>query len=116
MATRHGGIHAVDPFADNTLPNVSSGLGLGYRRMIKPELYFPGGREHVRMLSSGNGLTVRVNGAAKALRIEGRGARLNEVPRARPRPPIEGHTSVRIIRCCSSCIRPRRADRASTKC
>lgn len=65
MATRHGGIHAVDPFADNTLPNVSSGLGLGYRRMIKPELYFPGGREHVRMLSSGDGLTVRVNGAQR---------------------------------------------------
>jgi hypothetical protein len=33
--------------------------------MIKPELYFPGGREHVRMLSSGNGLTVRVNGAQR---------------------------------------------------
>lgn len=53
-------MHAVDPFADNSLPNVSSGLGLGHRRMIKPELYFPGGREFVRMKSSGNGLTVSV--------------------------------------------------------
>jgi hypothetical protein len=51
----------VDPFEDNTLPNVSSGLGLGYRRMVKPDLYFPGGREHVRMQSTGSGLTVSVS-------------------------------------------------------
>src|SRR4029077_19057633 len=50
----------VDPFADNYLPNVSSGLGLGYRRMIKPEVFFPGGREYVRMKSSGDGLRVSV--------------------------------------------------------
>jgi hypothetical protein len=49
-------------FNHNTLPNVSSGLGLGHRRMIKPELYFPGGRKYVQMRSSGGGLTVSVNG------------------------------------------------------
>src|SRR5207253_8075754 len=60
VTTRQGGPSAVDPFADNSLPNVSSGLGLGHRRMIKPELYFPGGREYVRMKSTGNGLKVDV--------------------------------------------------------
>src|SRR5208337_5091162 len=51
--------YAVDPFDDHLLPNVSSGLGLGHRRSIKPEIYFPGGREYVRMKSSGNGLEIK---------------------------------------------------------
>jgi hypothetical protein len=60
VAARVGGLNAVDPFADNSLPNVSSGIGLGYRRMIKPELFFPGGREYVRLKTTGNGLRVSV--------------------------------------------------------
>jgi hypothetical protein len=68
VAARVGGQNAVDPFADNALPNVSSGLGLGYRRMIKPDLFLPGGREYVRMQSSGNGLKVSV---ASPLRLYG---------------------------------------------
>ena len=48
---------AVDPFSDETLPNVTSGLGLGHRRMIKPDLYFPGGREYLQMRSTGDGIT-----------------------------------------------------------
>jgi hypothetical protein len=60
VAVRVGGVNAVDPFTDDSLPNVSSGLGLGYRRMIKPDLYFPGGREFVRMQTTGNGLKVSV--------------------------------------------------------
>ena len=54
--TSHG---AVDPFDDGEMPNPSSALGLGYRRTIKPEIYFPGGREHVRMASSGGGVRIR---------------------------------------------------------
>lgn len=50
---------AVDPFDDHELPNPSSALGLGYRRTIKPEIYLPGGREHVRMGRSGGGIEVR---------------------------------------------------------
>jgi hypothetical protein len=61
VTVRQGGQNAVDPFADDSLPNVSSGLGLGHRRMIKPEVYFPGGREYVRMNSTGNGLRVSVS-------------------------------------------------------
>ncbi len=60
LAQRLGGQNAIDPFQDDSLPNVSSGLGLGHRRMIKPEIYLPGGREFVRMKRSGNGLTVSV--------------------------------------------------------
>jgi hypothetical protein len=48
----------VDPYEDELLPNPSSALGLGYRRMLKPELYLPGGREHLRMRASGQGVTV----------------------------------------------------------
>ncbi len=44
---------SIDPFADTALPNVSSGLGLGYRRSVKPEIYLPAGREHLRLLASG---------------------------------------------------------------
>ena len=58
VANRPTAFNVADPFQDDTLPNVSSGLGLGYRRMIKPELYLSGGREHVRMRSTGDHLTV----------------------------------------------------------
>ena len=47
----------VDPYDDELLPNPSSALGLGYRRMLKPELFLPGGREHLRMRSTGQGVT-----------------------------------------------------------
>jgi hypothetical protein len=60
VGARQGGHNAVDPFSDDSLPNVSSALGLGHRRMIKPDLYFPGGREYIRMKSTGNGLRVSV--------------------------------------------------------
>ncbi|MGB7848303.1 MAG: S8 family peptidase, partial [Candidatus Acidiferrum sp.] len=60
VPTRQGVHNTVDPLEDDALPNISSGLGLGHRRMIKPELFFPGGREHVRMVSTGNGLRVSV--------------------------------------------------------
>jgi len=61
VAVRRALNNAADPFLDNGLPNVSSALGLGYRRMVKPEIYLPGGREHVQMQSTGNGLTVSVS-------------------------------------------------------
>jgi len=60
VASRGSAVYAVDPFDDHLLPNVSSGLGLGHRRSIKPEIYFPGGREYVRMKSSGNGLDIKI--------------------------------------------------------
>jgi Subtilase family len=59
VTSRVGSSSAVDPFEDHLLPNVSSGLGLGHRRAIKPEIYFPGGREHVHMKNSGGGVEIR---------------------------------------------------------
>ena len=43
---------AVGPYESNFLPNLSSAMGLGFRRGIKPELLFPGGREQVRANST----------------------------------------------------------------
>jgi hypothetical protein len=62
VETRPQTFNAIDPFQSNSLPNLSSGLGLGHRRMIKPEVYMPGGREYVRMRSSGGGVTISFGG------------------------------------------------------
>jgi Subtilase family len=58
VTNRPVAFNVIDPFQDDTLPNITSGLGLGYRRMIKPELYVSGGREYVRMQATGDRLTV----------------------------------------------------------
>ena len=52
------GAVTVDPYATNELPNVSSALGLGHRKVVKPDIHVPGGREHLRFLASGGGLVV----------------------------------------------------------
>ena len=53
------GAGAVDPYGrDGELPNVSSALGLGHRKVIKPDIYLPGGREHVTFRASGGTLVV----------------------------------------------------------
>ena len=49
------GAGAVDPFATRELPNVSSALGLGHRKVIKPDIHLPGGREHLRFQRAGGG-------------------------------------------------------------
>jgi hypothetical protein len=38
----------IDPFPNGELPNVSSAVGLGYLKTIKPDLLYDGGRELVR--------------------------------------------------------------------
>lgn len=41
-------------------PNISSALGLGYLKTIKPDIYMPGGRERFRVMSSSKkGLGIR---------------------------------------------------------
>ena len=52
------GAGAVDPYATKELPNVSSGMGLGHRKVVKPDIHLPGGREHLRFQASGGGLVV----------------------------------------------------------
>jgi Subtilase family len=62
---RPSNMNAILPFESNTLPNVSSALGLGHRRSIKPEIFMPSGREHVRMQETGETLVVRPVGAGR---------------------------------------------------
>lgn len=40
--------HLKDPFPNGGLPNISSGVGLGFRQTVKPDILFDGGRELVR--------------------------------------------------------------------
>jgi hypothetical protein len=51
---------SVDPMDDQFLPNITSALGLGYKRSIKPDILMPGGREHVVLNRSGDRLEVKV--------------------------------------------------------
>lgn len=53
------GIFAVDPYHLDTLPNLSSAMGLGYKKAVKPELLMPGGREHVRARRSSAPIDLR---------------------------------------------------------
>jgi hypothetical protein len=43
-----GGMMAVAAYGNPGLPNPSSALGLGFHRSVKPDVFFPGGKEHVR--------------------------------------------------------------------
>jgi len=62
---------AVDPFDDPALPNASCAIGLGYRRAVKPDLFLPAGREHVRMAAAGAGVRVAFG---RPMRMYGLGA------------------------------------------
>ena len=52
LAPNGQGSMAVDPYERPMLPNLSSALGLGFKRTIKPEILFPGGAEQVRANST----------------------------------------------------------------
>src|SRR5262249_29409613 len=47
-----------DPFTDEEVPNMISAMGLGFRKVVKPELLLEGGRTPVRVEGSGNGKLV----------------------------------------------------------
>ena len=47
------------PYEDDPGPNITSALGLGHRKVIKPDIFMPGGRELFSILSAGAGLRVR---------------------------------------------------------
>lgn len=49
------------PFANEPGPNISSALGLGHRKVVKPDIFMPGGRELVRVTANGgNGVSLRI--------------------------------------------------------
>ncbi|MGO9604792.1 MAG: S8 family peptidase [Candidatus Binataceae bacterium] len=44
----------IDPFTDEAVPSLISAMGLGFRRVVKPEVLLPGGRPPVRVVGSGS--------------------------------------------------------------
>ena len=58
----HRGAMAVDPYDDGDLPNISSAQGLGHRKVVKPDIHLPGGREYVTLKASGETLTIKPGG------------------------------------------------------
>ncbi len=46
------------PFVEEG-PNITSAMGLGHRKVIKPDIFMPGGRERFSMASAGMGLNIR---------------------------------------------------------
>ena len=58
VADSIGSSIVVDPFGSSDFPNISSALGLGHRRVVKPDLHLPGGKERVRLQSSGDTLAI----------------------------------------------------------
>ena len=40
-------------------PNITSAMGLGHRKIIKPDIFMPGGRELFSIVSAGEGLLIR---------------------------------------------------------
>ena len=60
------GAGAVAPYTTRELPNVSSALGLGHRKIIKPDIHMPEGREHVRFQASGPTLLIAPEGEGRS--------------------------------------------------
>lgn len=48
LSTEHPAEDVLRLHQDSRLPNMTSSFGMGYMRSIKPEILFPGGREHVQ--------------------------------------------------------------------
>ena len=47
------------PYEDEPGPNITSALGLGHRKVIKPDICMPGGRERFLVVGAGAGLRIR---------------------------------------------------------
>lgn len=55
---RHFAHSNVDPFPALDTANPSSALGPGFADSVKPDFLMPGGREHLRVVGSGDSITV----------------------------------------------------------
>lgn len=74
---RASAVAHIDPYAAMTMANPTSALGPGFSNSIKPDLLFPGSREHVLSILSGERLVVRASPSARAhgLKVAAPGAR-----------------------------------------
>lgn len=59
VATTNGSNLVYAPYEGAPGPNITSALGLGHRKVIKPDIFMPGGRELFSIVSAGAGLRVR---------------------------------------------------------
>ena len=75
----------TDPFTDEELPNIISAMGLGFKKIVKPELLFAGGRAPVRIVASGGG-----GGGGVVIAPVIVGAHLFGLKVARPSPQVGG--------------------------
>jgi hypothetical protein len=69
----NGGLPAnlFDPFTVEHLPNIASAVGLGFRKVVKPELLLAGGRTPVRIMASGDVVVLApVRGPARLFGIK----------------------------------------------
>jgi Subtilase family len=71
----------TDPFTDEELPNIVSAMGLGFKKIVKPELLFSGGRAPVSVVASGGGIVIAPVTA---------GVHMFGLKAARPSPQIGG--------------------------
>ena len=78
---------SIDPYVSSSLPNITSAMGLGHRKAIKPEILLPGGRERVLPLPQGDQLLIRSAqvGSSFGIRVA--------VPDPQGRTNREGHQS-----------------------
>ena len=47
------------PYDNDPGPNITSAMGLGHRKVIKPDIFMPGGRELFSVVDAGAGLRIR---------------------------------------------------------
>ena len=60
--------NALSPYQDGSLPNISSAMGLGHHKVIKPDIFLPGGRELIRAQATGDGLSARASAGRSGLK------------------------------------------------
>lgn len=56
----------IDPFPTITMSNPSSAIGPGFANSVKPDILMPGAREHIRLNSSSNPLSIIPSRALRA--------------------------------------------------
>ena len=74
----------IDPFIGSGFPSIVSAHGPGYRRAIKPDVLFPGGKQILReSISSITGLVHSYNPPGQRVAVPGATGRLNETMHTR---------------------------------
>ena len=57
--------YVFSPLGDGTGPNITSAMGLGYRKVVKPDIMMPGGRELARITTLGNEPALKAGNAGR---------------------------------------------------